>query len=56
MVLCSKMVTDLILLVDREKAAESWGPPKFETIIRFPPHHHCSTPLTWNQGQNLVSR
>ena len=48
MVLCSKMVTDLILLVDREKAAESWGPPKFETIIRFPPtttvlHHSLGT-------------
>ena len=55
MVLCSKMVTDLILLVDREKAAESWGPPKFETIIRSPPNHR-SRPLTWNQGQNLVSR
>lgn len=47
MVLCSKMVTDLILLVDREKAAESWGPSKFEAIIRSPPttilHHSLGT-------------
>ena len=50
MVLCSKMVTDLILLVDRDKASELWGPPKFESIIR-PPPNDCSTPLTWNQGQ-----